>query len=256
MLRIFVNGSNGKMGQEVIKLISKSSDFYLFGGFDQNKKENCNYRIFSSILELSNFISSDNKPDVIIDFSVPEASFKILDFANQFKIPIVIATTGFSKEEQSRIITYSKTVPIFQSANMSFDINIMKNTVANLATLLANDDIEIIETHHNSKLDAPSGTAIMLADSINRKSGNKYTYIFNRHNHRQKREKNEIGFSSVRGGNIVGEHSVVFFSDDESLEIKHIAYSRTVYAKGALKAAKFIAHKSSGYYTMNDLINF
>ena len=179
MLRIFVNGSNGKMGQEVIKLVSKSSDFYLFGGLDRNKKENCNYRIFSSILELSNFISLDNKPDVIIDFSVPEASFKILDFANQFKIPIVIATTGFSKEEQSRIITYSKTIPIFQSANMSFDINIMKNTVANLATLLANDDIEIVETHHNSKLDSPSGTAIMLADSINRKSGNKYTYIFN-----------------------------------------------------------------------------
>lgn len=254
MLRIFVNGSNGKMGQEVIKLVSKSSDFYLFGGLDRNKKENCNYRIFSSILELSNFISLDNKPDVIIDFSVPEASFKILDFANQFKIPIVIATTGFSKEEQSRIITYSKTIPIFQSANMSFDINIMKNTVANLATLLANDDIEIVETHHNSKLDSPSGTAIMLADSINRKSGNKYTYIFNRHDHRQKREKNEIGFSSVRGGNIVGEHSVLFFSDDESLEIKHIAYSRAVYAKGALKAAKFISGKSSGYYTMNNLI--
>ena len=254
MLRIFVNGSNGKMGQEVIKLVSKSSDFYLFGGLDRNQKENCNYRIFSSILEISNFISLDNKPDVIIDFSVPEASFKILDFANQFKIPIVIATTGFSKEEQSRIIAYSKTIPIFQSANMSFDINIMKNTVANLATLLANDDIEIVETHHNSKLDSPSGTAIMLADSINRKSGNKYTYIFNRHDHRQKREKNEIGFSSVRGGNIVGEHSVLFFSDDESLEIKHIAYSRAVYAKGALKAAKFISGKSSGYYTMNNLI--
>lgn len=130
----------------------------------------------------------------------------------------------------------------------------MKNTVANLATLLTDDDIEIVETHHNSKLDSPSGTAMMLADSINRKSGNKYTYIFNRHENRQKRSKNEIGFSSIRGGNIVGEHSVLFFSDDESLEVKHIAYSRAVYAKGALKAAKFIINKPAGFYTMNDLI--
>lgn len=251
MIHILVNGSNGKMGQEVIKLISKSNEFYLFGGLDRCKKDNLNYRTFSSIEELS---SLADKPDVIIDFSVPESSLSILNYAKKFSIPSVIATTGFSKNEQDEIMEYSKTFPIFQSANMSFDINIMKNTVATLATLLADDDIEIVETHHNSKLDSPSGTAIMLADSINRKSDNKYTYIFNRHDHRQKREKNEIGFSSIRGGNIVGEHSVLFFSDDESLEVKHIAYSRAVYAKGALKAAKFIVNKSAGFYSMNDLI--
>lgn len=251
MIRILVNGSNGKMGQGVIKSISKSNEFYLFGGLDKVKKENTHYRTYSSISELSNI---SDKPDVIVDFSVPEASLAIISYASTFNIPVVIATTGFSKDEQEKIKNFSKNIPIFQSANMSFDINIMKNTVANLATLLTDDDIEIVETHHNSKLDSPSGTAIMLADSINRKSGNKYTYIFNRHDHRQKREKNEIGFSSIRGGNIVGEHSVLFFSDDESLEVKHIAYSRAVYAKGALKATRFIIDKPAGYYTMNDLI--
>lgn len=251
MIRVLVNGSNGKMGQEVIKAISKSNEFYLFGGVDRTKRDNSNYRIYLSVSELS---SSTDKPDVIVDFSVPEASLSIINYAASFNIPIVIATTGFSKEQQNQIKDFINSIPVFQSANMSFDINIMKNTVANLATLLTDDDIEIVETHHNSKLDSPSGTAIMLADSINRKSDNKYTYIFNRHDSRQKREKNEIGFSSIRGGNIVGEHSVLFFSDDESLEIKHIAYSRAVYAKGALKAAKFIIDKPAGYYTMNDLL--
>lgn len=263
MIRILVNGSNGKMGQEVIKAISKSNEFYLFGGIDKIQRDNSNYRTYSSVSELcsldsiSKASSKSNtfgKPDVIIDFSVPEASLAVANYAINSNIPIVIATTGFSKDELNQIKDFSKSIPVFQSANMSFDINIMKNTVANLATLLTDDDIEIVETHHNSKLDSPSGTAIMLADSINRKSDNKYTYIFNRHDSRQKREKNEIGFSSIRGGNIVGEHSVLFFSDDESLEIKHIAYSRAVYAKGALKAAKFIINKPAGYYTMNDLI--
>lgn len=251
MIRVLVNGSNGKMGQEVIKLISKSSEFYLFGGLDKCKKDNLNYRIYSSITDLTHL---NDKPDVIVDFSVPDASLAVLSYAKSIKIPIVIATTGFSNDNQKLINECSKNIPIFQSANMSFDINIMKNTVANLATLLTDDDIEIVETHHNSKLDSPSGTAMMLADSINRKSGNKYTYIFNRHENRQKRSKNEIGFSSIRGGNIVGEHSVLFFSDNESLEVKHIAYSRAVYAKGALKAAKFIINKPAGFYTMNDLI--
>jgi 4-hydroxy-tetrahydrodipicolinate reductase len=251
MIRILVNGSTGKMGQEVIKSISRSNEFYLFGGIDKFKKENANYKTYSSISELFNIA---DKPDSIIDFSVPEASLAVMDYAKEFHIPVVVATTGFSSNEQNKIKDISKFIPIFQSANMSFDINIMRNTVANLATLLTDDDIEIVETHHNSKLDSPSGTAMMLADSINRKSGNKYTYIFNRHDNRQKREKNEIGFSSIRGGNIVGEHSVLFFSDDESLEVKHIAYSRAVYAKGALKATKFIINKPAGYYTMNDLI--
>ena len=168
MIRVLVNGSNGKMGQEVIKLISKSSEFYLFGGLDKCKKDNLNYRIYSSITDLTHL---NDKPDVIVDFSVPDASLAVLSYAKNIKIPIVIATTGFSNDNQKLINECSKNIPIFQSANMSFDINIMKNTVANLATLLTDDDIEIVETHHNSKLDSPSGTAMMLADSINRKSG-------------------------------------------------------------------------------------
>lgn len=251
MIRVLVNGSSGKMGQNVIKSVLTNEDFCLFGGLDKSKKENSNYHTYSSVSELS--FNSD-KPDVIIDFSVPISSLDILKYAKENCIPIVIATTGFTPEELEQIKKISDIIPVFQSANMSYDINIMKNTVANLATLLSDDDIEIVETHHNSKLDAPSGTSIMLADSINRKSNNKYTYIFNRHDQRKKREKNEIGFSSIRGGNVVGEHSVLFFSDDEILEIKHIAYSRSIYSRGALKAAKFIINKPAGYYTMNDLI--
>lgn len=153
------------------------------------------------------------------------------------------------------IDSFSKDIPIFKSSNMSYDINLMAKILTIIAPILKNTDIEIIETHHNRKIDSPSGTALLLADKINESLGNTLKYEFNRHNKQEKRSKNEIGFSSIRGGNIVGEHIVQFYGENETLEIKHTSYSRSVFAEGALKAAEFIVNKKSGLYNMDDLIS-
>ena len=168
-------------------------------------------------------------------------------------MPVVIATTGFTEEQENLIKEYSKDFPIFKSANMSYDINIMKRIVMELAPLLKGTDIEITEVHHNRKIDSPSGTAQMLADAINSSLGNTYHCEYNRHDKREKRDKKEIGISSIRGGNIVGEHTVQFFGEYETFEIKHTSYSRNVFAEGAIKAAKFISNKESGFYNMDDM---
>lgn len=193
-------------------------------------------------------------PDVIVDFSHVHATLEILKFADDKHIPIVIATTGFNSEQEKILEDYSKRLPVFRSANMSFDINLMCKLVAQIAPLFADSDIEITETHHRNKVDAPSGTALLLANSINDALGGKMKYVYNRHDLSQKREANEIGFTSIRGGNIVGEHMVQFFGPNDTFEIKHTSYSRTVFAEGAVKALKFIADKPNGLYTMNDLV--
>lgn len=193
-------------------------------------------------------------PDVIVDFSHVHATLEILKFADDKHIPIVIATTGFNSEQEKILEDYSKRLPVFRSANMSFDINLMCKLLASLAPLLAGSDIEITETHHRNKVDSPSGTAILLANSINEALGGKMKYVYNRHDLSKKREDNEIGFSSIRGGNIVGEHTVQFFSPYETFEIKHTSYSRSVFAEGALKAAIFMIGKPNGLYSMNDLM--
>ena len=193
-------------------------------------------------------------PDVIVDFSHVHATLEILKFADDKHIPIVIATTGFNSEQEKILEDYSKRLPVFRSANMSFDINLMCKLVAQIAPLFADSDIEITETHHRNKVDAPSGTALLLANSINDALGGKMKYVYNRHDLSQKREANEIGFTSIRGGNIVGEHVVQFFGPNDTFEIKHTSYSRTVFAEGAVKAIKFIADKPNGLYTMNDLV--
>ena len=178
-----------------------------------------------------------------------------LEYAKNKKIPIVIATTGFSKEEIQKIEETSKEIPIFRSANMSLDINLMAKILKEVAKVLSNTDIEIIETHHNRKIDSPSGTAILLADAINEVLEEKKEYDFNRMQKREPRKKSEIGFSSIRGGNIVGEHTVAFFGENETLEIKHTSYSRQVFVEGAIKAVRFLITKENGLYDMNDLIN-
>ena len=193
-------------------------------------------------------------PDVIVDFSHVHATLEILKFADDKHIPIVIATTGFNSEQEKILEDYSKRLPVFRSANMSFDINLMCKLVAQIAPLFADSDIEITETHHRNKIDAPSGTALLLANSINDALGGKMKYVYNRHDLSQKREANEIGFTSIRGGNIVGEHVVQFFGPNDTFEIKHTSYSRTVFAEGAVKALKFIVDKPNGLYTMNDLV--
>ena len=217
-MNVLVSGASGRMGKEIISCIEK----------DENLK--------------------------FVDFSHVHATLEILKFADDKHIPIVIATTGFNREQEKILEDYSKRLPVFRSANMSFDINLMCKLVAQIAPLFADSDIEITETHHRNKVDAPSGTALLLANSINDALGGKMKYVYNRHDLSQKREANEIGFTSIRGGNIVGEHVVQFFGPNDTFEIKHTSYSRTVFAEGAVKALKFIADKPNGLYTMYDLV--
>ena len=248
-MKVLINGINGKMGQEVANVIDLDDNILLVGGVDKENTGMYTYPVYTSTSEI------EEKPDVIIDFSVPVATLNILKYAKDNKVPVVIATTGFTDAQLKEIEEYSKFIPIFKSANMSYDINLMAKIVATLAKELPDTDIEIIETHHNRKIDSPSGTALFLADSINEAKDNKMFYEFDRHNKHEKRNKLEIGFSSIRGGNIVGEHTVQFFGEHETLEITHKCYSRTVFANGAVMAAKYIVDKNTGMYNMNDLIN-
>lgn len=249
MISVFVNGCNGKMGQELIAQMDTYEDFVLIGGFDQENTGKYSFPVYTS------FENIPELPDIIIDFSVPVATFNMLAFAVSKKIPVVIATTGFTTEQEEQIRNYAKQIPIFKSSNMSFDIFLMTKLLQIATKALQDTDIEIIEAHHNRKIDAPSGTALMLANSINEAMNNRYTYEFNRLQKREKRSKNEIGFSSIRGGNIVGEHSVQFIGQNETFEITHKAYSRRVFADGALKAAHFLLQQPIGLYSMEDLIN-
>ena len=247
MIKVLINGCNGKMGQEVAKEIKLTQDIQVLCGVDRIDTGDNNFPVFTNINDI-NLI-----PDVIIDFSIPEATFKILEFAQKHKIPTVIATTGLSENQISKLEEYSKEFPIFRSSNMSYEINLMANLVAQLAKKLSDSDIEIIETHHNRKIDSPSGTALILADSINKALDNKMSYEYDRHSKREKRSKTEIGIHSIRGGNEVGKHSVIFFGNNESFEITHNVNSRAVFANGAIKAALFIVHKDNGLYNMNNL---
>lgn len=247
MIEVMVNGCNGKMGQIVCDLVSNNERLILTGGIDRENNGLMTFPVYTD----TNMI--EKKPDVIIDFSIPIATFKVLEYAKKENVAVVIATTGFTKEEEEKIEEYSKYIPIFKSANMSFDVNMMKKIVMQIAPLLKDTDIEITEVHHNRKVDSPSGTAQMLADSINQALGNGYHYEYNRHDKHEKRDKKEIGISSIRGGNIVGEHTVQFFGEFETFEIKHTSYSRNVFAEGAIKAAEFIVTKENGLYNMDDI---
>lgn len=249
MIKVLVNGCNGKMGNIVCELVSKSNNLELVGGFDKSQPANATFPVFTDIEKIN------VTPDVIIDFSIPIATLNILKYAVKEYIPIVIATTGFTDEQNKEIEEYSKKIPIFKSANMSFDITLMKKIVSYIAPILKNTDIEIIETHHNRKIDSPSGTAQMLADAINDSLNNTHYCKYDRHSKHEKRNKNEIGMSSIRGGNIVGEHKVKFFGEFETFEIKHTSYSRNVFAEGAIKASEFIVNQKSGLYNMDNIFN-
>lgn len=248
MIKVLINGCNGKMGQEVKKSLEQTDDFLLIGGFDKEDTNSFDFPVYTSFEQIK------EKPDIIIDFSVPISTLNILKYAKLNNVPIIIATTGFSQDEENIIKDYSKDIPIFKSANMSFDINLMCKISQIVAKSLNDTDIEIIETHHNQKIDSPSGTAILLANKINEALDNSLVYEFDRHQKKQKRSKNEIGFSSIRGGNIVGEHTVQFFGENETFEITHKSYSRSVFAQGAIKAARFLVNQKIGFYTMDDLL--
>lgn len=247
MLKVLINGCNGKMGQEVAKRIKETEEVETLCGIDRIDTGDNAFPVFQKIEDI-NLV-----PDVIIDFSIPKATFAILEYAKENKIPTVIATTGFTNEENNLITEYSKDIPIFKSANMSYEVNLMAKLVSNIAKNMPESDIEIIETHHNRKIDSPSGTALILADSINNSLNNEMKYEYDRHSKREKRSKKEIGIHSIRGGTEVGKHSVIFFGQNESFEITHNVTSRSVFADGAIKAAKFLVHKDAGFYNMNDL---
>lgn len=248
MIKVLINGCNGRMGQVLAREIDRFPNLLLTCGFDINDDGKNTFPVYSNIDDIK------ERPDVIVDFSIPVATFNILKYAKKENVPVVIATTGFTKEQLDEIKEISKSIPVFQSSNMSFDINLMKKVVAEVAKNLKGTDIEIVETHHNRKVDAPSGTAVLLADAINEVMDEKLEYNFNRHDIHEKRNPNEIGFSSIRGGNIVGEHSVMFFGEHETFEIKHTSYSRDVFAEGALKACEFIALQPAGLYGMDDMV--
>lgn len=237
MINVLINGIDGRMGQEVYSKVMSSDKFNYVGGIDINKTFD-----FSTPV------------DVIIDFSTPSGTFSVLEKAKEFNIPVVIATTGFTADENNIIKEYSSKLPIFKSSNMSYETNLMISVVSKIAQELRNSDIEIVETHHNKKIDSPSGTALMIADSINNSLDNTLHYEYDRHSKRAPRDKKEIGIHSIRGGTEVGKHTVFFFGDNECLEISHTTTSRGVFANGALKAAEFIINKPAGLYNMNDLI--
>lgn len=247
MIKVLINGCNGSMGQEVAKEINKTPNIKIVCGVDRTDTGDNIFPVFTDINNI------DLLPDVIIDFSVPVSTMNILEYARKNKIPTVIATTGLSDIELENIDKYSKEFPIFRSANMSYEVNLLSKLVAELARKLSDSNIEIIETHHNRKIDSPSGTALILADSINKALDNAMYYEYNRHGKREKRNKKEIGIHSIRGGNEIGRHSVIFFGDNESLEITHNVNSRSVFASGAVKAAMYLVHKESGLYDMNDI---
>lgn len=247
--KVLVSGCNGHMGQILCRLIDQSENFEVQYAFDKTPSKIPNYCACTNLDD----IGDTNLPDIIIDFSAPEATMQLLTFAEKFRIPIVIATTGFSTEQKALINKSSQLIPVFQSANMSLDITLLKGILQLIAPKLKTADIEISETHHNRKKDAPSGTAHLLADAINEALNNQKKIVYGREG---KRNSDEIGISSVRGGNIVGEHTVHFFSKFDTLEIKHTAYSRDLFAEGALKAAEFLLNQDLGFYTMDDLVTF
>ncbi len=250
MVRIIMHGCNGKMGQIISTICKDDDQVEIVAGIDVVDNKDNGYPVFSDISKC------DVDADVIIDFSVSTVIDNLLDFSEAKKIPVVLCTTGLSPEQLNKMSKASENVAVLKSANMSLGINTLMKLLKDAANVFApaGFDIEIVEKHHNLKVDAPSGTALALADSINEARNNEYEYIYDRSQVRQKRGAKELGISAVRGGTIVGEHEVIFAGIDEVIEIKHTAYSKSVFAKGAVEAAKFLAGKPAGMYDMADVI--
>lgn len=250
MIKLILNGCHGTMGQVLINQVEQDSNLQIIAGIDKDaNKKNVSFPVYNNIFDCN------EKADVIIDFSRPEALQGLIDFAIKTKTPLVIATTGITEEDMKKIIDASNKVPIFQSANMSVGINVLINLAQTAAKLMEGfADIEIVEKHHNLKVDAPSGTAYLIANKINDSLNASKEYTFGRHSKANRRNENEIGIHAIRGGTIVGDHSVILASKDEIIEISHSAASKNIFALGAIRAAKFIVNKEPAFYSMDDLI--
>lgn len=245
-----MHGCNGKMGKVITGLVEADDNVAIVAGVDINTEEGNGYPVFKSIKECN------VNADVIIDFSATACMDDLFDYCADKLIPVVVCTTGLSQEQLDKLEETSKKVAVLKSANMSLGINTICDVLASISSLLseAGFDIEIVEKHHNKKLDAPSGTALALADAINEATDNKFEYVYDRSTKRESRGANELGISAVRGGTIVGEHEIIFAGTDEVIEIKHTAYSKAIFAKGAIEAARFLAGKPAGLYNMKDVI--
>lgn len=250
MLKVLISGCNGHMGKVVTGLCREAEDVEIVAGFDLLGRETEDFPVYSSPAAFS------GQAHVLIDFSAPAALPSLLELGIRRELPLVLATTGYSQEQLVLIQDTARQIPIFRSGNMSLGVNVLAGLVKKTAAALGEDfDIEIVERHHSRKVDAPSGTALLLADAAEEALPYEPEYIYERQSVRRPRGKREIGISSVRGGNIVGDHEVIFAGRDEVIELKHSAMSREVFASGALHAARFLtAVKTPGLYSMTDLV--
>ena len=251
MPNIIISGCNGRMGQAVTAICNSDEKLHIVAGFDQNPVKQNEYPVYADPMEFG------GKADVLIDFSLPTALGSLLQYGIDTKTPLVLCTTGYSPEDEAQIAKAAREIPIFKSGNMSLGINLLADLIKKAIQILGSDyDIEIVERHHSQKLDAPSGTAFMLADAAKEALPFDPDYIYERQSRREPRGPREIGISAVRGGTIVGEHEVIFAGLDEVIELKHTALSRNVFANGAVRAAKYLSNITTpGLYNMNHIIS-
>ena len=250
MVKIMMHGCNGVMGQVISKIVEETEGAVMACGVDRVDDGHNDYPVFTDIN------ACDVEVDAIIDFSAAPAVDGLLDFAVERQIPVVLCTTGLSDEQLERVHEASKKTAVLRSANMSLGVNTLFKVLKSMTKLLADAgfDIDIVEKHHRRKLDAPSGTAIALAEAVNEPLNNEYEFVYDRSQRREQRPKKEIGISAVRGGTIVGEHEIIFAGQDEVIELKHTAYSRAIFGKGAVSASLYLAGKEAGMYDMSDVI--
>ena len=249
MTNIVISGACGKMGRVIADICKARDDVKVTAGVDLFGES------YSDFPVVKTFAQIPERPDVIIDFSNPSALEPMLDYCKAGGVPVVIATTGYSAEQTERIKEAAKVIPVFFTFNMSLGINLLAQLAKKAVSILGGQfDIEIVEKHHNQKIDAPSGTAIMLANAINEEAGGKYNLVYDRHSVRAKRDQSEIGMHSIRGGTIVGEHEIIFAGRDEVITLKHEAHSKGVFAVGSVNAAIFLAGRDAGIYDMNDML--
>lgn len=250
MVRILLHGCCGRMGRMITELAGNDEAAEIVAGVDARGEQYAEYPVYQSLQDVKEDV------DAVIDFSNAAAVDALLDWCAEHKVPAAVCTTGLSGEQMEKLKKTSEQVAVLKSANMSIGINLLLNVLKECAPKLAaaGFDCEIVEKHHNQKLDAPSGTALALADAVNDSLDEKCDYVYDRSSRREKRPKNEIGISSVRGGTIVGDHDVIFAGQDEVVTFSHTAYSRAIFAKGAIAAAKYLAGKEAGFYDMQDVL--
>ena len=250
MTNIIIQGICGRMGRALQEKITARTDCRVVAGVDQTAGAAGAIPVYASLQELPEGVRG-----VIIDFTGAAGAVAAADYAAAHGLPCVICSTGLSAGEEARLEAASEQVPVFRSANMSLGVNVLIELCKQAVTLFGGEfDIEIVEKHHHNKLDAPSGTALMIADAINTRAGGAYEYVYDRHEVRQPRGRQELGISAVRGGGIVGDHDVLFCGPEEVVTLSHRAQSRGVFADGAVQAALFVDGRAPGYYTMSDLL--